>query len=121
VGDELTPPFRHARIHCIKRITVHTHPPPQAIAKLCWPSGASTEVVPMGGSIKTTEVALGRAAMFMCPPENKMSLWDACAPQVAPCPPAWCPCRFPQRYSDEKVANRDTSILLVQGRTAMEA
>jgi 3'-phosphoadenosine 5'-phosphosulfate (PAPS) 3'-phosphatase len=36
----------------------------------------------MGGSIKTVQVALGRATLFMCPPENKMSLWDACAPQA---------------------------------------
>jgi 3'(2'), 5'-bisphosphate nucleotidase len=39
-------------------------------------------VTPMGGSLKTIEIAKGKATLFLCPPESRMHLWDLCAPSV---------------------------------------
>jgi len=54
----------------------------KSIDRLRWEDGAPAEIVEMGGSVKTIEVARGRANLFMCPPESVMSLWDVCACQV---------------------------------------
>lgn len=41
-----------------------------------------TELIRKGGSLKTLDVALGDADLFLCPKENRMHIWDLCAPQV---------------------------------------
>jgi 3'(2'), 5'-bisphosphate nucleotidase len=38
-----------------------------------------TQVSYLGGSLKTVEVARGRANLFLCPPSSVMHLWDMCA------------------------------------------
>ena len=43
---------------------------------------APAQVSQMGGSLKTIEVARGRANLFLCPPSSTMHLWDLCAPSV---------------------------------------
>jgi 3'(2'), 5'-bisphosphate nucleotidase len=40
------------------------------------------KVSQMGGSLKTVEVARGRANLFLCPPCSVMQQWDLCAPSV---------------------------------------
>jgi len=40
------------------------------------------EIIHMGGSLKTIEVAKGNSEVFLCPPSSTMHLWDLCAPQV---------------------------------------
>ncbi len=36
----------------------------------------------IGGSLKTVEVALGNATLFLCPTTSVMHLWDLCAPGI---------------------------------------
>lgn len=44
--------------------------------------GEPKQIIKMGGSLKTIEVAKGNADLFLCPQTSVMHLWDLCAAQV---------------------------------------
>jgi 3'(2'), 5'-bisphosphate nucleotidase len=63
----------------------------------------------MGGSLKTVEVARGRANLFLCPPSSVMHLWDLCAPSAILAEAGGCLTDVygrPTDYSQAQTANR---------------